>query len=280
MNTKTKFISFSALLIILITITGCNGTRTNHVGESKNKVKRSLNVIVLLDLSDRIILQEGQQLRDKKILKHISSEMIRVIRNNGVDRSNDILKITIAEQNNIPYSTLSFQDSLYFKMSKKFRGGMPNVEKIFEGRFARNIDKLYDVAIFSDNSNDYSGANISRYFIKDLFNDVKRDSLTTNLLFILTDGYVVVGNNSNVMLDIHQKFPELKVMVLEIAPRMKDYESEKIIESWDRWFELIGIEGYALRNIGPSDAVKDEITRFLNGDLKLTVPGKLNQAGS
>lgn len=266
-----------APLLILITITGCNATSTSHVEESKNKDNQTLNVLVLVDLSDRIIVQEGQRLRDKEILKHISSEMVNIIRKNGVDKSNDVLKITIAEQNNIPYSTLSFQDSLYFKMTKGFRGGMPNIKKIFEGRFPRNIDRLYEIANYSSDGNDYSGANISRYFIKDLNHDIKRDSSTSNLLIILTDGYVVVGNKANVMLDIHQRYPELKVLVLEIAPRKKAYESEKIIKSWDSWFEHIGIEGYALRNIGPTEAMKDEVTKFLNGNLELTVPGKLKK---
>jgi len=275
MNTKTKYLSLSVILYVFITITGCSGTSTSHVVESKIKENRALNVLVLLDLSDRLIVQEGQPLRDKELLHYISSEIVRIIRDNGVDRSHEILKISIADQDNIPYSTLSFQDSLYFKMSKDLRGGIPAVKKIFEERITRNIDRLYNTANFSKNSNDYSGANISRYFIKDLYNDVKRDSLTTNLLFILTDGYVVVGNTASAMLDIHLKFPQLKVMVLEIAPRKKDYESEKIIKSWDNWFEQIGIEGYTLRNIGPIDAIKDDITKFLNGNLELQVPGNL-----
>ncbi len=277
MNAKIGFSKVFLLIIIGLVLAGCSNTESNTKESPKSKLNtKSLNVLILLDLSDRIIVQEGQIDRDKEILKHISSEMVNIIRDNRVDESKEIIKISIADQNNIPYSTLLFHDSLYFKMSKNIRGGIPTVKEILEGRFARNIDRLYNIANFSNNSNDYAGANISRYFIKDLGYDVRRDSLTTNLLFILTDGYVVVGNKTSAMLDVHHKFPELKVMVLEIAPRKKDYESERIIESWDNWFEQIGITGYAIRNIGPVNATKDDITKFLNGNLELIAPGNLD----
>jgi len=278
MNTKIGFKEVFLLIIIGLLLSGCNNTESNPKESPKSILNntKSLNVLILLDLSDRIVVQEGQIDRDKELLKHIASEMVNVIRENRVDESKEIFKISIAEQNNIPYSTLPFHDSLYFKMSKDIRGGIPTVKKILEGRFARNIDRLYNIANFSNNCNDYSGANISRYFIKDLYNDVKRDSLTTNLLFILTDGYVVVGNKTSAMLNVHHKIPELKVMVLEFAPRKKDYESERIIKSWDNWFEQIGIGGYTIRNIGPINAVKDDITKFLKGNLELHTPGNLN----
>jgi hypothetical protein len=277
MNKKISTVNFLILLLSVLTIAGCNGSSGTNVDETNNDEKSSLNVLVLLDLSDRIIVQEEQPSRDKEILNCIGSEIVKIIRDNGVDRSNEVFKISIAEQDNIPYSTLSIQDSLYFKMSRDLRGGIPAVRRIFEGRISRNIDYLYNIANFSSNNNDYSGANISRYFIKDLHHDIKKDSLTSNLLFILTDGYVVVGNNVSAMLDVHRKFPELKVMVLEMAPRKKDYESEKIIKTWDSWFEQIGIAGYALRNIGPIDAIKEDIKKFLKGNLELQVPGNLKE---
>jgi hypothetical protein len=267
---NNKLIPFKSILLLLLLISSCNVPPT-----VQKAVRPTVNVMILLDLSDRLIEQDGQSSRDKELVNHICSEMANIIRdNNGVDRSKETIKIQIAYQDSIPYSTRQFSDSLYFKMSKEVRGGIPAVRKILLERFSRNLDQLYKAAVFSKIPTDYSGANISRYFIQDLNNDIKRDSMTTNLLFILTDGYVVVGQDNNLMLDVHNTFPELKVMVLEIAPRNENYESERIQQSWDNWFAKMAVKGYALRNIGPTEAVKSDITRFLKGTLELTVPGK------
>ncbi len=261
-------------LILSLIISACGG------GPQKveKKEKPSYNIIILLDLSDRIIAQTGQADRDKKLIKYIGEKMTDIIRdNNGVDKSKEIIKIRIADQDNIPYSTAQFSDSLFFKMSRDVRGGIPAVRKILKERFPRNLETLFDLATFSDNPADYNGANISKYFTRDLSTDIKRDSLSNNLLFILTDGYLNVGKNPNLMIDVHNKFPELKVLVLEMTPKNLDYESERLQKSWDQWFADMSVQGYALRNAGPIQAIEEDIDKFLDGSLELTVPGDKNE---
>lgn len=274
-----SYLTFNQILITVFLTTvlsACITGGTSPVATSE-PVGKSMNVMVLLDLSDRLIVQANQPSRDKEIINHICSEMVWIIRDNGVDRSKEEIKIIIADQSSIPYSIMAYTDSLYFNMDKEIRGGIPAVKKTMVGRFARNLDNLYKTAVYSDNPNEYAGANLARYFIRDLKNDVREDSLTRNLLFILTDGYVVVGHKSNAMLEIHRAFPDLEIMVLEIAPRSKDYESERIIESWDRWFVDIGIKGYLLRNIGPIEAIKEDVSKFLHNDIELISPGTTDQ---
>jgi hypothetical protein len=257
-------------------ISGCTNPTTCE--ENAKPDNPNLNVLILLDLSDRIIIQENQPARDIELINHICSELINVIINNSVDLSEDAIKISVAEQNNIPYSTLTFIDSLYFKMDQDILGGVPGIKKILKEKFPRNLENLYKEATYSSNPNDYSGANIARYFIRNLKYDIKGDSTTINRLFIFTDGYVVVGKEKNAMIDVHNKFPELEVMVLEIAPRNKDYESENLIKSWDNWFRQMGVKGYVLRNIGPIEAIKQDITRFMHGNLELTNSGINNHS--
>jgi len=269
-----KHILLLVPIIILLLISSCN-ERPPKIEKKENP---SYNIIILLDLSDRLIAQTGQADRDKKLIKYICEKMTDVIRdNNGVDKSKEIIKIRIADQDNIPYSTAQFSDSLFFKMSRDVRGGIPAVRKILRERFPRNLETLFESATFSDNPTDYNGANISRYFTRDLSTDIKRDSLSNNLLFIFTDGYLNVGKNQNLMIDVHNKFPELKVLVLEMTPKNLDYESERLRKSWNKWFEDMSVQGYALRNAGPIQAIEEDIDKFLDGSLELTVPGKKNE---
>jgi outer membrane biosynthesis protein TonB len=272
MNRKNKFKWQYLIIPVYIFLTGCPPPQ-----QVEKKEKPSYNILILLDLSDRLITNEKQAERDKQILNYISNKIPDIIiKNNSVKRSKESIKIIIADQDNIPYPTAQYSDSLFFKMSKDIRGGIPAVRKILKERFPRNLENLYESATFSDNPADYNGANISRYFTQDLSTDIKRDSLSNNLLFILTDGYLNVGENPNFMIDVHNKFPELKVMVLEMTPKSQDYESERLQQSWDQWFANMAVKGYALRNVGPTQAIKEDIDKFFDGSLELTVPGKKN----
>ena len=47
--------------------------------------------------------------------------------------------------------------------------------------------------MFSKTPEDYHGADIWKYFYEDLKVDYSTDTLTENYLFIITDGYPIVG---------------------------------------------------------------------------------------
>lgn len=271
MNNKSFLIKMIPYFFISLLITSCG-----EIIEKKKVEKPSLNIMILLDLSDRLIKQDGQPTRDKDLIQYICSNMPIIIRDgNGMRKSKEVMKIQIADQDDIPYSTKSYSDSLYFKMSKDVRGGFPAVRRIMDEKFPRNLNRLYQEAVFSNDADDYSGANISRYFIRNLKTDIRSDSMALNLLFIFTDGYIVVGQDKDVMLDAHNQFPDLKIMVLETSPGDQNYESERMQKNWDSWFARMAIQGYALRNNNtPLEALKSDISKFLAGSLKLTIPGQ------
>jgi hypothetical protein len=166
MNRKILFKRQYLIILVCVFLTGCPPPE-----QVEKKEKPSYNIIILLDLSDRLIAQAGQAGRDKKLIKYICEKIPDIIiKNNGVKRSKESIKIIIADQDNIPYPTAQFADSLFFKMSKDIKGGIPAVRKILKERFPRNLETLFNSAIFSDNPADYNGANISRYFTRDLSN--------------------------------------------------------------------------------------------------------------
>ena len=102
--------------------------------------------------------------------------------------------------------------------------------------FFTSLDALYRDAVFSKKPEDYYGADIWKYFHEDLKTDYSRDTLTQNFLFILTDGYPIVGQQ-NKLLQVKNEFPDLEIVLLEAAPREKDLEWDHLMNVWETWFQ-------------------------------------------
>ena len=69
-----------------------------------------------------------------------------------------------------------------------------------------NLDSLYNEAEYSKTPEDYHGADIWKYFYEDLKVDYSKDTLTQNYLFILTDGYPIVGKKQVKLNNIANEF--------------------------------------------------------------------------
>ena len=65
-------------------------------------------------------------------------------------------------------------------------------------------------------------------------------------MFILTDGYPIVGKDKNKLQPIKTKYSDLKVVLVEAAPREKDMEWDRIMETWESWFNEIGVSEYTM----------------------------------
>lgn len=204
------------------------------------------NYIILLDLSDRIIVQDNQIARDKEIIKHIYKLFEQRVRKELYIKSRDEIRVVIAPQKGSDLRTQVFENRLYINME--------NIKNIYRRKneeqrrkdFYANLDTLYRKAKFSNNPKDYYGADIWKYFYEDLQDDYSTDTLTKNYLFILTDGYPIVGKDKDKLEPIKNKFPDLHVALVEAAPREKDMEWERIIDMWGEWFKEIGIKDYTL----------------------------------
>ncbi len=158
---------------------------------------------------------------------------------------------------------------------------MENVENVYkrskeEARrndFFANLDTLYSKAVFSKSPDDYYGADIWKYFYEDLKNDYVDDENTENYLFIITDGYPIVGQNSNKLLEVRNEFPGLNIVMLEAAPRDKDMEWDRIMTVWEQWFTKIGIANYTLIKRGSITKELEQIKEIV--DTKETTLTKL-----
>ena len=190
------------------------------------------NYIILLDLSDRLIVQDNQPERDKELIKYVYTKFEERVRNQLYLRSRDEIKVVIAPQRGADLRSEIFEDSLYINIENVPAVLRRKKEEERRTIFFNNVDKLYGQAVFSSNPKEYNGADIWKYFYEDLKVDYVRDSLTKNFLFLLTDGYPIVGRDLSKLQMVNQDFPDLKIILIEAAPRDKDLEWDRVNELW------------------------------------------------
>ncbi len=210
------------------------------------KMRVKNNFIVLLDLSDRIIVQPNQTERDKEIIQHIYKIFEQNIKENLYIKSRDEIKVVIAPQKGANLPTEEIEDRLYINMDNISIVFRKSKEEERRQNFIADLDTLYQKAAFSKDPKDFYGADIWKYFYEDLKYDYVSDTLTENYLFILTDGYPIVGKNPNKLRPINASFPDLHVVIVEAAPREKDLEWDRIMERWSEWFNDISIPEYTI----------------------------------
>jgi hypothetical protein len=237
-----KFILFLMALLIALLLFSCKFPKP----EQKNrKLPVKNNYIILLDLSDRLIVQANQLERDKQIIKNLYSLFEDKVKKELYIKSRDELKVVIAPQLGTTINQNLFEDRLYVNIGDLNLIERKAKEEERRKAFYANLDTLYREAVFSKNPRDYYGADIWKYFYEDLKMDYSRDSLTQNYLFILTDGYPIVGQQ-NKLLQVKNEFPDLQVVLLEAAPRERDLEWDHIMSLWETWFTTMGIKKYTL----------------------------------
>ncbi len=212
----------------------------------ENKVRIKHNYIILLDLSDRLIVQENQPERDVEIIKYIYGLFEEKVKNDLYIKSRDEIKIVIAPQHGSNIKTEIFEDELYTNIESIKNVFRKKTELERRNNFHAYLDTLYQKAVFSNDPKKYYGADIWKYFYEDLNYDISKDTLTENFLFILTDGYPIVGKDLNKLQPTKSKFSDLKVILIEAAPREKDMEWDRIMELWQSWFDEIGVSDYTM----------------------------------
>ncbi len=222
------------LAIVLLMAWGC---KMPPPDDKKGELRVKHNYIVLLDLSDRLIVQENQPARDKQIIKELYTLFEQKVKKELYIKSRDEIKVVIAPQLGAGLRRDVFEDRLYVNMKSIGNVFRKSHEVERRKNFIANVDTLYDNAVFSKTPEDYHGADIWKYFYEDLKTDYSRDPLTENYLFILTDGYPIVGHNQNKLLEVKNEFPDLNIVLLEASPREKDMEWDRIMGVWAEWFQ-------------------------------------------
>lgn len=202
------------------------------------------NYIVLLDLSDRLIVQPEQAERDIKIIKSVFALFEKKVKRELYIRSRDEIKVVIAPQRGSGLRTDVYEEKLYVNMESIQKFYRRQEEEKRREIFISAVDELYEKAVFSKVPEDYYGADIWKYFYEDLKDDYADDTLTKNFLFILTDGYPIVGKDLTKLQPVKEAYQDLHIVLLEASPRDKDMEWDRVMELWKEWFDSMDIEDY------------------------------------
>jgi hypothetical protein len=233
-------------MVILIATAGIVSCNLPAPDKRKPVARTKHNYIVLLDLSDRLIVQQNQPERDKQIIRSLYTAFEEKVKKDLYIKSRDEFKVVIAPQVGAGLRRDVFEDRLYVNMDNIRNVYRKVKEEERREQFFANLDTLYRNAVFSQVPEEYHGADIWKYFYEDLRVDYSNDPDTENFLFILTDGYPIVGKDRNKLLEVNNEFPDLKVILVEAAPRERDMEWDRVMGVWEEWFENIGVQEYTL----------------------------------
>lgn len=292
---------YGAILLVAVLVTvGCNEFQ-QAVKDAKKDVPAPPkdNYIVLLDLSDRILYNNQQQVaKDINVIKSIYAVFKSKL---GVKDPthlyytvNDKLKVLIAPQKTTPRNLYDLVGNLRIELSSeqpdKKAGAITETEKTFN----TTLPEIYKQAVIGNNSNAYSGADIWRYFNEDLEDDLEKDS--QNTLFIITDGYMDLEKTEDRpsqnnrfascsqiinalkkypdwekkfeegdygILPTGKKFTNLKVVLLEVNPK-QDWNGEYslLTKIWGKWFNEMGITNYRFIKDDNINEVRESIEKF------------------
>ena len=299
------------LLTGLFFLWGCNEFQ-QAVKDAKKEIPAPPkdNYIVLLDLSDRILYNNQQQVpKDISVIKSVYG--VFKSRLNSKDPTHlyynlhDKLKVLIAPQKTTPKSLYDLVGSLRIDLSAEQPDKKVSVTDETEKTFATVLPDIYKQAVIGNNSNAYSGADIWKYFNEDLADDLEKDG--QNTLFIVTDGYMDLEKNEERpsqnnryascsqiinslrkypdwetkftegdygILPVAKKFANLKVVLLQVNPK-EDWNGEfgLLTKIWGKWFTEMGITNYRFIKDDNINEVKESLEKFM--DVKIagkTIP--------
>lgn len=281
-----------APIIILIAafISGCSRNK-----EIPQQQPTPVNIEILLDLSDRVLL-ENQAMNDIELIKTVFTEYAKIVRQtNLIVNSKDKFRVAIAPQKNISYDPISYMNILYLDMGAIPMSLKRDSLESFEKHLGTKLESLYAECIKGKTKNeDFYGCDLWKYFNEQLPSDL--DSISTNVLIILTDGYFDFEDNPNVihhgnrststgfisklrkMADPMDEFSKgnfglikpdkdydhLNVVVMEITPKSDNLIEPEILKAiWSKWFHEMGINNCFLNLKGSLPKSRSQLTDFI-----------------
>jgi hypothetical protein len=283
-------------ICLAFSIVGCKSK-----SESSKKVQKNthLNLVVLIDLSDRISAKKNplQADRDIKILKNIVKNFETVVRGKLFIKSNDALSIVIAPQPvDYQFEVSKWAGNLSIDLSSVRITEKRRFYKAKLDSLTSSIDGIYASAARAEG---YLGADIWSFMRNDLKNYCKdfNGEAHVNKLVILTDGYIefeksvqsrrlVQGDKASYM--VVRKFrgnsnweslfdsrgfglipfenpcTNLSVMVAEVTPKniLDPSEFEILQKYWLSWFSESGVDANSVNLTRAYDSPNETMVAF------------------
>jgi hypothetical protein len=304
---RSGLIVFLSLLAL-----SCNEFQ-QAVKEAKNEVPPPPkdNYIILLDLSDRILQNNQQQIsKDLTVIKNIyglfKSNLNKKDPSHLYYGLNDKLKILIAPQKTTPGKLYEQSGLLRVDISAEQAERRSKVVQESEKTFNSILPDVYKQALVSKHTSGYTGADIWKYFNEDLTDDLETDA--QNTLFIITDGYMdfekseerptlnnrytscaqIINSLKGFpdwntrfekddygLMPVNKKFPRLKVVLLQMDPNQEwPAEYSLLTKIWSKWFKEMNIDTFSFIKNDNIGEVRESIEKFM----QIKLNGKIEPA--
>lgn len=179
----------------------CFSCRQNTAGHN-TELKKSNNFVLLLDLSDRLIINSNQVDIDTSVIRAVFEKFEEVARNNMWVKSKDKFSVRIITQNKSTLPINQFENSLTLDLSNYTSAEKYKKFIEFKESLGKRIKSLYSKAYLGNNSHDYSGVDIWQYFNEQINNDIKVNY--NNNIIVLTDGYFDFEDKNRGLISVNQ----------------------------------------------------------------------------
>lgn len=187
---KAQSLQLIACLIILI-LSSC-GCRQNE----QTIITKKHNYVIILDLSDRL-LSDGQAEKDSSIIMTAFTEFEKTARSPLILTSNDRFSVRIIPQKGSSLHKDYFENKLNIDLSVIDAAHKNNAFVEMKSTISGIISELYKEAHLGNNSTDYSGVDIWKFFNDEINTELKTDA--ENKVVVLTDGYFDFNDNGHVL---------------------------------------------------------------------------------
>ena len=303
----------TALFFLLsLLAVGCNEIQ-QAVKEAKNEIPPPPkdNYIILLDLSDRILANDQQQVsKDLTVIRNLyglfKSNLNKKDPSHLYYGLNDKLKILIAPQKTTPGKLYEQAGLLRVDLSSELPEKKSKVIQEADKTFNTILPDVYRQALVSKHTSGYTGADIWKYFNEDLSDDLDKDA--QNTLFILTDGYMdfertedrptlnkrysscaqIINQLKNYsdwssrfekedygLMPVSKKFSKLKVVLLQIDPNLEwPGEYPLLTKIWSKWFKEMNVDTFSYIKNDNIGEVRESMEKFM----QVRVTGKIEPA--
>lgn len=187
-NFNPKLILLVAFFLGLFSGASCQQTKDT-------KVKARKNIVVLLDLSDRILAND-QVSEDLTLLNALLEEFYAQAKDQMFVSACNRIHIRVVQEDGLPINWAEYDHFFHLDMAEVPIQDKQKVAKAMLESWPRKLRQLYREACFSKNPQDYKGAKLWRAFHEDLPLELSKSAqigkityLNTNKLIVLTDGY-------------------------------------------------------------------------------------------
>ncbi len=298
MDKKIEVLTFFAILLLGL-IAGCRSEKSDAKNlSSKLALPKPVNVVVIIDTSDRISKekQPGQAEKDIEITKGIVDIFEeKFVRPNLYIGSKDTLAFVVPDQPGAPPIPSGTLENLKIWLSPTDQarlGGAPKFQEM-KRTLLQAIDQLYE---FINKQNQFPGSDIWSWFKHNAELHLKPDTL--NYIICLSDGYLDFNNDIQMkrpkrtyisyrqvsklskrpdwkkefdtgeysLLGIGKDFSKYNVKFLMVEMKKREMlELEIIEEYWRVWLESMGIvETEFLSSQGAAKTVINHIKAFMS----------------